>query len=148
MMHYETFDLFGAIKHVNALRPPGQMPEHGLFEPSPQGQLEREEEGVGAMVLADEPPLVWEILQKGVLVRKQSSGATGNVSGGCCTHWANRSRQSSGVIRVPHQGAPNLAFYCCPSHTVLLDRNSDLKEKKKMKRKITIYNYIYFIQIL
>lgn len=139
MMHFETFDLFGAIKHVNALRPPGQMPEHGLFEPSPQGQLEREEEGVGAMVLADEPPLVWEILQKGVLVRKQSSGATGNVSGGCCTHWANRSRQSSGVIRVPHPRGPKLGLLLLPvTHCPSGPKFRFKREKKNEKKNYNI----------
>lgn len=115
MMHFETFDLFGVIKLVNALCPP---PSTDCLNPARRDNWKGEEEGVGAMVLVDEPQFVWEITANGC-VGQEIKLRSNRECVGRLPH--SLGKQELAELRCspvcPTQGAPDLPFIAA-SHSL------------------------------
>lgn len=146
MMHLETFDLFGAIKLVNALRPPQLMPEHRLFElgcfPAHRDNWKAKRE--------------WELMSlfgkycKWVGVGQETKLRSSGECVGLLLHSLHK--QEPAKLRcerapcAPPNGTQRWPFTAA-SHSLLFSAKIQMW-KRKMERKITIYTYIYYIQVL
>lgn len=144
VMHFETFDLFGAIKLVNALPPrPGWCPSRDCLNPARRDNWRGKREWKR-----------WCSLMSLLLFGKYCEWVCwlGNKApeqpGMCRAAAALAGQTRAGRAQVcPTQGAPDVAFYCCQSLTVTLSLwhslfgwNSDFR-KEKNEKKITIYMY-------